>query len=241
MKAAESLYRRAGALTPHSDFDAFNRKDLCEFLLDRGRYAEALTAARALISSPFALARSAGHSLAGNALLALNKPTDATQELDLAEKEAATLPPNEGPAARLYVAMLRVHLQMVQRSPDAQSLLQRIAKRIVAENGPDAWIQGLYELERINRTARSIGDWGIAKQFAALMFERAPEYAGAHYAVALSAQHDGETQIAASEFALAGKAWANADADLPELREIQAGRGGGRRKSPSDLKGTTGN
>ena len=91
MKAAESLYRRAGALTPHSDFDAFNRKDLSEFLLVRGRYAEALTAARALRNSPFALARSVAHSLAGNALLALNQTTNAAQELDLAEKEAATL------------------------------------------------------------------------------------------------------------------------------------------------------
>jgi hypothetical protein len=227
-------------LTPHSDFDAFNRKDLCEFLLDRGRYSEALAAARELISSTFALARATGHSLAGNALLALNKPTDAAQELDLAEKEAATLSPNEGPAARLYVAMLRVHILMVQRNPDAQPLLQRIAKRIAAENGPDAWIQGLYELERINRAARSIGDWGIAKQFAGLMFERAPEYAGAHYAAALSAQHDGETQIAASEFALAGKAWANADADLPELREIREGSAGGRRKSATGGTGTAG-
>jgi hypothetical protein len=141
--------------------------------------------------------------------------------LELSEREAAALPQNETPAVRLYIALLRVQILMTQRSPDAEPLLQRIAKRISAENGPDAWIQGLFELERINRAARAIGDWGVATQFANLMMERAPEYAGAHYAVALSAQHDGDRQKAATEFSLAAKAWANADMNLPELKDLQ--------------------
>jgi tetratricopeptide (TPR) repeat protein len=221
IKEAEGYYRRAGALPPHSDFDAFNRKDLCEFLLDRGRYSEALDAAHTLVSSAFPLARATGHSLAGNALLGLNKLAEAAAELQLSEQQTATLPADETPAARLYVAMLRAQILLAQGSPEAQPLLQRIAKRINAENGADAWIQGLYELERINRAARSIGDWQVATQFANLMVERAPEYAGAHYAQALSAQHDGDTQRTSSEFALAAKAWAHADPDLPEMREAR--------------------
>lgn len=220
MKQAEDLYRRAGSLTPHSDFDAFNRRDLSEFFLDRGRFADALTAARALTDSNFPLARSAGHSLAGSALLGLNKPAEAAHELELSEREAAVLPPSEGSAARLPIAMLRANLFMVQRSPEAPPLLQRIAKRINAENGPDAWIQGLYQLERINRVARQVGDWQVAAQFAQLMKGRAPEYAGAHYALALSAQHDGDAHGAETEFALAAKAWANADSNLSELRVV---------------------
>jgi tetratricopeptide (TPR) repeat protein len=221
MKEAENLYRRAGTLTPHSDFDAFNRKDLCEFLLNRGRNLEALAAARELINGSFSMARAAGHSLAGNALLAMNKPQEAVQELELSEKGAAALPQNETPAVRLYIALLRVQILMTQRSPDAEPLLQRIAKRISGENGPDAWIQGLFALERINRAARAIGDWGVATQFANLMMERAPEYAGTHYAVALSAQHNGDRQKAATELSLAAKAWANADMNLPELKDLQ--------------------
>ena len=221
MKDAEGYYRRAGALPAHSDFDAFNRKDLCEFLLDRGRYSEALDAAHTLASSAFPLARATGHSLAGTALLGLNKPAEAGAELELSEQQTATLPPDETPAARLYIAMLRAQILLAQRSPEAQPLLQRIAKRIGAENGPDAWIQGLYELERLNRVARAIGDWQVAAQFANLMIARAPEYAGAHYAVALSAQNDGDTQRASTEFSLAAKAWAHADPDLPEMRDLR--------------------
>jgi len=221
MKDAEGYYRRAGALPAHSDFDAFNRKDWCEFLLDRGRYSEALDAAHTLASSAFPLARATGHSLAGNALLGLNKPAEAVAELELSEQQTATLPPDETPAARLYVTMLRAQILLAQRSPEAQPLLQRVAKHIGAENGPDAWIQGLYELERLNRAARAIGDWQVAAQFANLMIVRAPEYAGAHYAVALSAQHDGDTQRASTEFSLAATAWAHADPDLPEMRELR--------------------
>jgi len=229
MKDAEGYYRRAGALPAHSDFDAFNRKDLCKFLLDRGRYPEALNAARTLASSAFPLARATGHSLAGNALLRMNKPTEAIAELELSERQTATLPPAETPAALLYVAMLRAQILLTQRSPEAQPLLQRIAKRISAENGPDAWIQGLFELERLNRAARAIGDWQVAAQFANLMIDRAPEYAGAHYAMALSAEHDGDTQRALTEFSLAARAWANADPDLPEMREL---RDAGARNEP---------
>jgi Tfp pilus assembly protein PilF len=224
MKDAEVYYRRAGALPAHSDFDAYNRKDLCEFLLDRGRYAEALDAAHALASSLFPLARAVGHSLAGSVLLALNKPVEAAEELKLSEKYSATLPPGETAAARLYVVILRTQILLAQRSPEAQPLLQRIAKRINAENGPDAWIQGLYELERLNRGARAIGDWQVAAQFADLMIDRAPEYAGAHYALALSAQHDGDMQRASTEFSLAVKAWAHADSNLSELRDLGQAR-----------------
>jgi tetratricopeptide (TPR) repeat protein len=220
MKEAEGYYRRAGALPAHSDFDAFNRKDWCEFLLDRGRYSEALDAAHTMASSAFPLARATGHSLAGAALLGLNKAAEADAELELSEQQTATLPPDETPAARLYIAMLRAQLLLAQRSPEAQPLLQRIAKRIGAENGPDAWIQGLYELERISRAARAIGDWQVAAQFANLMIARAPEYAGAHYALALAAQHDGDMQRASTEFSLAAKAWADADPDLPEMRDL---------------------
>jgi len=142
-------------------------------------------------------------------------------ELELAERQTAALPAAETPAAMLYVVMLRAQILLTQRSPEAEPLLQRIAKRIHAENGPDAWIQGLYELERINRAARTVGNWQVAAQFANLMVERAPEYAGAHYALALSAEHDGDRQRALAELSLAAKGWSNADTDLPEMHDLR--------------------
>jgi Tfp pilus assembly protein PilF len=52
---------------------------------------------------------------------------------------------------------------------------------------------------------------------AQLMLEHDANYAGTHYALALVAQHDGNTATARREFDLAVKAWAMADKDLPEL------------------------
>jgi Tfp pilus assembly protein PilF len=52
---------------------------------------------------------------------------------------------------------------------------------------------------------------------AQLMLEHDANYAGTHFALALVAQHDGNTAMAEREFNLAVKAWANADKDLPEL------------------------
>src|SRR5215467_4367283 len=116
MKDAEDYYRRAGALPAHSDFDAFNRKDLCKFLLDRGRYSEALEAAHTLARSAFPLARATGHSLAGDAFLRMNQPAEAVAELELSERQTAALPAAETPAALLYVAMLRAQILLTQRS-----------------------------------------------------------------------------------------------------------------------------
>ena len=51
------------------------------------------------------------------------------------------------------------------------------------------------------------------------------QYAGAHYALGLVAEHNGETRTLQTEFALAEKAWAKADPDLPELRDIRSRKG----------------
>ena len=50
-------------------------------------------------------------------------------------------------------------------------------------------------------------------------------YAGAHYALGLVAEHNGDTRTAQTEFALAEKAWSKADPDLAELRDIRSRKG----------------
>jgi hypothetical protein len=55
---------------------------------------------------------------------------------------------------------------------------------------------------------------------AQLMLEHDPDYAGTHFALGLVAHHDGNEATAKREFALAAKAWANADRDLAELKTM---------------------
>jgi hypothetical protein len=53
-----------------------------------------------------------------------------------------------------------------------------------------------------------------------MMLEHDANYGGTHFALGLVAQHDGNLATALREFALAQKAWANADKDMGELKTM---------------------
>ncbi len=92
MKAAEAAFREAFSMPAYNDLAEFNRRSWPEFLLDRGRAQEALEQSQDLIASKWALGRFAGHTVAGRALLALNRMEDAKLELSLAERESEKIP-----------------------------------------------------------------------------------------------------------------------------------------------------
>jgi tetratricopeptide (TPR) repeat protein len=222
MKEAERIYRQVVALPAHSDYDAFNRKDWPEFLLDRGRYQEALTAAQAMSKGPSPLARAAGYSLAGSALLAMNKQNEAKLKLQQADKEVLALLAADKGSVRTYTETLRGQLLLLEGGRDeALVILQKVSTRIAAANGPDAWIQGVYQLERIAEGARKAGDWDLAEQFTRLLIDRAGDYPGSHFAMAIVLKHQGDAEAARIEFSRAVTGWAQADADLSEMREIR--------------------
>ena len=52
------------------------------------------------------------------------------------------------------------------------------------------------------RAARDVGDWPFAARLTQLMLEHDAAYAGTHYALALVAEHDGNTATAKREFDL---------------------------------------
>ena len=103
----------------------------------------------------------------------------------------------------------------------ARPMLEDVARKVRAAPGPDAWTQALFTLEAIARAAREVGDWELAAWGARQMIEHDANYAGAHYASALVAQHNGDGATAKAEFAAAAKLWSKADPDLPELKVIR--------------------
>src|SRR5262249_12857429 len=104
---------------------------------------------------------------------------------------------------------------------NAQQLFRRVVSRIRAANGPDAWTQGLFQLEFLFAVARREDDWELVSQLAQAMYQRAPDYAGSHYALAVNAKHAGDLEAAKQEFASAENLWNKADPDLPELAAIR--------------------
>jgi len=223
MKAAEASFREAFGVPAYTDFLEFNRKAWPEFLLARGRNEEALRASQELTKSPWPLPRLAGHTLAGQALLALNRASEAQDELRLAEQETEHLPVSLVATSPFPNTLRAEFLLRDKKTGEGEALLQDIAKMILGRPGPDAWSAARFELESLARSARQNGDWNLSESIARDMIQHDASYAGGYFALGLAAEHGGHSAQAREQFAAAEKFWSKADKDLPELRRIQEG------------------
>jgi tetratricopeptide (TPR) repeat protein len=223
MKAAEAAFREAFAVPAYTEFLEFNRKAWLEFLLLRGRNDEAVAASRELSKSPWPMARLAAHTLAGEALVAMNRMNDAKDELAQAERETESIPVG-ALAALPYPGALRADILLAEKNTEeGDALTKDIEKLARAMPGPDAWSAARFELEGIAKRARELDDWPLAEFTAQQMIQHDPHYAGGHFALGLVAKHKGDTARAREHFANAEKLWSKADKDLPELVEIRGG------------------
>jgi tetratricopeptide (TPR) repeat protein len=220
MKSAEALFHETFSSPAYTDFLEYNRKSWPEFLLSRGRFQEALDSARELTKSEWPLPRLGGHTLAGEALLAMGAVAEAREEMTMAERETERLPPG-ALAALPYPALLRANILLEQKNTEeGETLAMDVAKSLQSVPGPDAWISAQFELEAMALSARDAGAWELAGFLAQQMILHNVNYAGGHFAYALAAAHDGNAADARKAFAAAEKLWAKADKDLPELEQI---------------------
>ncbi len=222
MKAAEAAFREAFAVPGYTEFLEYNRRVWPEFLLQRERFEEALEASHVLEESPWPMARLAGHTLAGEALLAMNRPNEAQEKLPLAERDTEMVPAR-AVAALPYPSALRADLLLRERNAEGEALMKDIEKTILSMPGPDAWSAARFELESIAKRARRSGDWNLAEFTAREMIQHDPTYAGGYFALGLVAEHAGDSAKAREQFAAAEKFWSKADKDLPELQRIHQG------------------
>ncbi len=225
VREAETLLRRSFGMPPPYEYSAFNKKEWPGFLLNRGRVAEAREAARALVASRFAAARSLGHVTLAQAALGSGATSEARAEAELAQREFDAVEP--GPWASRnsllpYLDLVKGSLQLRTGEQDAgRALLEDVGKRLRALPGPDAWMQALFVLESIARTAREASDWELAERMARQMLEHDRAYAGGHYALGLAAEKHGDAAASQEAFATAARLWAAADGDLPELQRVR--------------------
>ena len=220
MKSAEALFHEAFSSPAYTDFLDYNRKCWPEFLLSRRRYQESLVAARELTNSTWPLARLAGHTLAGQALLGAGSVAEAKEELTLAERETERLPAR-AVAALPYPTTLRTDILLQEKNTaEGEPLAMDVAKSVLAMPGPDAWMAAVFELESMAQSARNAGDWDLAGFLAQQMILHNLNYAGGHFAYGLAAEHSGKSSEARQAFATAEKLWGKADRDLPELEQI---------------------
>ena len=221
MKAAEQRFREAFALPVYNDLAEFNRREWPEFLLNRGRYEEALSAAQELANGQWPMGRFAAHTAAGRALLRLNRLDEAQSELALAEQELEHLPASVAtqlPDAGLLNAEVLLRQGQTEKS---DALFRDIEKKIRAVPGPDSWSEGLFQLDSIASIARDAGDWDLAEFTARQIIEHDPSYAGGYYALGLADEHRGEQADAHKQFVEAENRWTKADAEMSEVVQIR--------------------
>jgi len=152
---------------------------------------------------------------------------EATEALDAAWRELETVPrvtpgivPNRA-AVEPWVRALEGELLLrTGKTEDGRAVLKAVQRGLRATPGADAWIQTLFCLESIARSAREAGDWELAEHTAVQMLDHDAAYGGSHLAMALALRHKGDTAGAVQEFEAAKRCWRDSDPDLPELREI---------------------
>ena len=113
---------------------------------------------------------------------------------------------------------MTMQAQTVEVSPVKKA--RQVQKRLRATPGPDAWIQTLFRLETIARAARTAGDWELAEHTALQMIDHDAAYGGSHHALGLVLRNKGDVPGASAAFETARRLWADADENLPELREM---------------------
>ncbi len=235
MKQAEATMREAAALGAVDAYRAFNFRELPNFLIHRGRYDEALEAARRMTTMEYPQASTVGHALAGQALIGLDRIKEAGESLDAAQRTLELIPVTTSgltprrSVVQPWVDALRGEVLMkTGKAEEGTALLKDVQRALRATPGPDAWSQALFRLEAMARTAREMGAWDLAEHTAKQMIEHDAAYGGSHLAMALVLQHKGDAAAAAREMEAARSAWAQADPDLPELRVITATLAGKR-------------
>jgi tetratricopeptide (TPR) repeat protein len=228
MQTAEQLMRQAFAIPSVDAGREYQKKEWPRFLLGRARTAEALDAANVLKKSKWPATRTIGHIIASQALLVMNQMVAAREELAGAERDLRDVPRSAGgvlvsqSAVEPEVEALRAEILL--RSGEiakGRTIMKGVESKLRALLGPDAWSMTLFRLEFIARIAREVGDWELAEYTAQQMLEHDPSYAGTHYALALVAEHKGDTSTTQQEFATSEKYWSHADPDLPELLDAR--------------------
>jgi tetratricopeptide (TPR) repeat protein len=229
MDLAEKTMRDCAKLAPVDAYRAFNAKELPHFLLHRARYDEALAEARALTEGLHPQARCVGHALAGQALLEKGRVAAAETELDAARRELTLVPKvtlNLVPRRSVlepWVEGLRGELLLrTGNKEEARTVLEGVIRGLRATPGPDAWVQALFRMESIGRSARQAGDWDLAAFVASQMMEHDPAYGGTHLAQALVLRQRGDRAGHAREIELARRYWKDADSKLAERKLLAA-------------------
>jgi tetratricopeptide (TPR) repeat protein len=222
MRDAEAFLSKAFVVPSSLAVQMFNKREWPDLLIARGRTTEAIAAASVLASHPSPLVSAIGHVVTGRAYLAAGQYKEAADAANTALRALKTASGGQALVSPELEVLQGEFFLRTGQPQKGRAMLDEIVRRLREGTGPDSWAQTLFTIESVARAARQAGDWEFAGFAARQLAAQDSRYAGAHYALGLVAEHNGDTRTAQTEFALAEKAWSMADTDLTELREIRS-------------------
>ena len=186
-KEAEQLLREAFYLPVRSLRDGRFTDPWIEYLLLRGRYEEALKAAREAQQRPLALARFVGSVRAAEALLALGRTDEAHKEHEQAKAHLKTFQedvanhPLYGQQPRNWeeslLKPLEAQFALLGPNPkEGEDALLKLADRFAGETGFDGWVTGLFRLEQLAGLAQRAGRNQLAQALLERIHRIDPDY-----------------------------------------------------------------
>ena len=185
-KESELLYKEAYDLKEREPLGAgWYATPYVEFLLGKGRFDDALTAARTLGSREFKMQHYIGEALAGQALLGLGHVEEARKSAARAaslyraarKETAGTRYARRAPKKHPYEETLKGLLELHGRNPEkGEKRLLKMADELAANTRFDAWGEGLFHLDRIAAEAQRSGRPKLAVDLAERMKKIDPEF-----------------------------------------------------------------
>ena len=183
---AERLFREAFHLEVRNLRDGRFTEPWLEYLLLRGRFEEALAAAREAEKRPLALARLIGAARAAEALIALNRIEEAGEALERAKvifEEFREVTDNVifGRLASRYegrlLKALEAQLALFGDNPEeGEAELIRLADGFARSTSFDGWVTGLFRLEQLADIARRAGREKLVEALVERMNRIDPEF-----------------------------------------------------------------
>jgi tetratricopeptide (TPR) repeat protein len=183
----ERLFQEAFHLQDYGRRSGYYSSPWIEYLLARGRYEEALSAAQEVEKRPSAAARLIGAALQGEALVALGRIEEAQQAHARAKTAAeayvqdARNTPYESFSSRFTEPLLKTlegEIALHGNNPAAgEEMLVKVADGFAASPLLDAWAVGLLHLQRVTEYARQAGKTALATALIERVRKIDPEFA----------------------------------------------------------------
>ncbi len=224
---AEEIFSRLDTLTAFmEDAEGYIRKGHPNFLLQNGRYDEAIRLSEKIARGKGPANQLTGYVTAGigymlkkDARAAERANAMVTHVMDSLKQVMRDEGANEEKVADAsqyfegIQSLITIGLAL-QKDPFNKSLQEPITgiqQAMLKQTGPDPWISALYFLQLLTNITYSSGNMELAEASARAMIQHDPNYGGGHLWLAKALLRLGKKDEAARERNLAKEAFADAD------------------------------